>query len=243
VGGKGRVRLSKLRDELVRAHPSISDPDATIARGAVIVDGRIVSNPASLVREGASITLRTDEPLRGEAKLTAAFVAFEITVRDRIALDVGAAAGGFTRVLLAAGAHRVYAVDAGHGQLLGSLRQDARVINLEDTNLGDLDTDLIRDTIDVVTLDLSYLALSDAVPQLEHVRLADGAHAVGLVKPQFELGLSKPPHARAQLLEAVDKARDGFLAAGWQAAEWIESPIRGRRGSVEFVLHATRPQR
>jgi hypothetical protein len=63
------VRLRKLRDELVRAHPSISDPDAAIARGAVIVDGRIISNPAWLVREGAAITLRIDAPLRGEAKL------------------------------------------------------------------------------------------------------------------------------------------------------------------------------
>jgi 23S rRNA (cytidine1920-2'-O)/16S rRNA (cytidine1409-2'-O)-methyltransferase len=126
MGRKGHVRLRKLRDELVRVHPSIDDPDGAIARGAVVVDGRFVSNPVSLVREGAAITLRTDEPLRGEAKLKAALAAFEITVESQIALDVGAAAGGFTRVLLDAGAQRVYAVDAGHGQLLGSLRQDAR---------------------------------------------------------------------------------------------------------------------
>jgi len=240
VGRKGRVRLRKLRDELMRAHPSISDPDAVIAGGAVEVDGRIVSNPASLVREGAAIALRIDEPLRGEAKLQAALASFEITVRDRIALDVGAAAGGFTRVLLDAGARRVYAVDAGHGQLRGSLRQDARVVNLEATNLGELTTDLVCDTIDVVTLDLTYLALSDAVPQLETVRLAEGAHAVALVKPQFELGLAEPPRDLQQLGEALNKARDAFLGAGWQTPEWIESPVRGRRGSIEFFLHAMR---
>jgi 23S rRNA (cytidine1920-2'-O)/16S rRNA (cytidine1409-2'-O)-methyltransferase len=240
VGRKGRVRLRKLRDELVRLHPSISDVDAVIASGAVLVDGRIVSNPASLVREGAAITLRVDEPLRGEAKLRAALGSFEIPVRDRTALDLGAAAGGFTRVLLDAGARRVYAVDTGHGQLLGSLRQDERVINLEATNLGKLTIDLVPDEIDVVTLDLSYLALSEAVSQLETVRLADAAHAIALVKPQFELGLAEPPRQDAQLVEALNKARDAFVAGGWQVPESIKSPVRGRRGSIEFLLHAIR---
>lgn len=240
MGRKGRVRLRKLRDELVRAHPSISDPEAAIARGAVVVDGRVVSNPDSLVREGAAITLRPDGPLRGEAKLRAGLAAFDLPVRDRIALDVGAAAGGFTRVLLDRGARRVYAVDAGHGQLLGSLRQDQRVINLERTNLGDLNTELIPDEINLVTLDLSYLALREAVPQLENVTLANDAHAVALVKPQFELGLPPPPREWRQLLSAVAKARDAFLASGWEVAGWVESPVRGRRGSSEFLLHATR---
>src|SRR5439155_6075463 len=131
-------------------------------------------------REGAAITLRIDEPLRGEAKLKAALESFEIIVENRIALDVGAAAGGFTRALLDAGARRVYAVDAGHGQLLGSLRQDERVVNLEATNLALLDRALVPDTIDLVTLDLSYLSLAAAVPQLESIWLAAGAEAVAL---------------------------------------------------------------
>ena len=125
MGRKGRVRLRKLRDELVRAHPSITDPDAAIGRGAVVVDGRVVSNPASLVREGAAIALRIDKPLRGEAKLGSALRAFRLAVEGRIALDVGAAAGGFTRVLLEAGARRVYAVDAGYGQLGETLQASA----------------------------------------------------------------------------------------------------------------------
>jgi 23S rRNA (cytidine1920-2'-O)/16S rRNA (cytidine1409-2'-O)-methyltransferase len=240
MGRRRRVRLRKLRDELIRAHPSVKNPDALIARGAVVVDGRVVSNPGSLVREGAAIALRMEEPLRGEAKLRAALAAFEIPVEGRIALDVGAAAGGFTGVLLDAGARRVYAVDAGHGQLLGSLRQDPRVINLEATNLGALRSELVPDTISLITLDLSYLALSDAVPQLEAVRLAESADAVALVKPQFELGLPAPPEDAARLLEALGKARRGFLAAGWRVRGWIESPVRGRRGSVEFLLHAAR---
>lgn len=240
MGRKGRVRLRRLRDELVRVHPSITDPDATIARGAVIVDGRVVSNPASLIRQGAAITLRIDQPLRGEAKLKAAFDVFRIEVCDRIALDVGAAAGGFTRVLLEAGAKRVYAVDAGHGQLLGSLRQDVRVVNLEGVNIGELTTQLVPEVIEVVTLDLSYLALSDAVPQLETVQLAADADAVALVKPQFELGLATPPERETHLGMAVEHACDGFARAAWTVVGVIESPVRGGRGAREFLLHAKR---
>lgn len=186
---KGRLRLRKLRDELVRVHPSVVDPDATIRRGEVVVDGRINSNPGSLVRAGASIVLQVDVPLRGEVKLNAALLAFEIDAQDCIALDIGAAAGGFTRALLDAGARRIYAVDVGHGQLLGSLRQAERVTNLEATNLSELTVALVPDVIDLVTLDLSYLALSAAIRELERIRLADSVRAIALVKPQFELGL------------------------------------------------------
>ena len=237
---KRRVRLRKLRDELVRVQPAITDVDAAIVSGAVVVDGRIVTNPASLVREGAAIALRGERPLRGEAKLSAALAAFDVPISGRVALDVGAAAGGFTRVLLGAGARRVYAVDAGHGQLLGSLRLDDRVVVLEATNLGALDAELVPDEIAVVTLDLSYLPLAAAVPQLEAVRLAPAAHAVALVKPQFELRLAEPPRDQARLVEALQKARAGFVAAGWHVPQWIESPVRGRGGSREFLLHAVR---
>jgi 23S rRNA (cytidine1920-2'-O)/16S rRNA (cytidine1409-2'-O)-methyltransferase len=234
--------LRKLSDELVRAHPSITNPNELIARGGVVVDGRLVINPASLVRKGAAISLKVDVPLRGEAKLTAALTSFSVDVRGRVALDVGAAAGGFTRVLLKAGARRVYSVDAGHGQLVGSLRQDPRVVNLEATNLGTLNLGLVPDTVDVVTLDLSYLALRDAVPQLGSIRLDDRAHAIALLKPQFELGLREPPQDRKQLLDAVDSACNAFDNAGW-TSEWTGSPVRGRRGAIEFLLHATRQSR
>src|ERR1019366_5935529 len=100
--------------------------------------------------------------LRGEAKLSAALTAFGIDVSGRVALDVGAAAGGFTRVRLEAGARRVDAVDAGHGQLLGSLRQDPRVVNLEATNVGDLTAGMIPDPIEGGSIDVSYLSLSAA---------------------------------------------------------------------------------
>jgi 23S rRNA (cytidine1920-2'-O)/16S rRNA (cytidine1409-2'-O)-methyltransferase len=197
------------------------------------------TSPRSLARAGASIRLRTtDAPLRGEAELEAALAAFGVGVRGRVALDLGAAAGGFTRTLLRHGARRVYAVDAGHGQLVGSLRQDARVVVLERTNLADLAPVLVPEEVEVVTVDLSYLSLAEAVPQLSgRVRLAATADLVALVKPQFELGLARPPRSTR---EATEHAAAAIEAAGWRVVATVESPVRGRRGSVEAFVHATR---
>jgi 23S rRNA (cytidine1920-2'-O)/16S rRNA (cytidine1409-2'-O)-methyltransferase len=189
LGRKIRRRLRPLRQELARARPDIADPVAVIAAGHVLVDGRIVTNPASLVPVGASLRVRPPRTLRGEAKLGTALAAFGVQVRG-VAVDVGASAGGFTQALLAAGAARVYAVDTGHGQLLGSLRNDPRVVNLEGVNLGAV---AIVERVDVVSVDVSYLALADAVPQLERLPLARDAQLVALVKPMFELHAGGPP--------------------------------------------------
>jgi 23S rRNA (cytidine1920-2'-O)/16S rRNA (cytidine1409-2'-O)-methyltransferase len=240
LGRKGGRRLRRLLDEVARAHPKIHDPEEEIRRGAIVVDGRVMTNPASLIRAGASIVVRGEPVLRGEAKLRAALEAFEVVIEGRIALDVGASAGGFTRVLLEAGASKVYAVDVGHGQLLGSLRQDARVVNLEATNVAELNRANVPDVIGVVTIDLSYLALSVAVPQLACVRLARDAEAVALVKPQFELGLAEPPSDSEHLAQAVAKAQAGFEMSAWTVEGAIESPIRGARGAIEYLMHARR---
>jgi 23S rRNA (cytidine1920-2'-O)/16S rRNA (cytidine1409-2'-O)-methyltransferase len=243
VGRKGRRRLRRLLDEVARAHPHIENPRDEIVRGAIVVDGRVLTNPASLIREGASVVVRAEPTLRGEAKLRAALDSFGVVVCDRVALDVGAAAGGFTRVLLDAGAARVYAVDAGHGQLLGSLRQDPRVVNLEATNLAELDAATVPERIDVVTIDVSYLALAAAVPQLGRVQIGAGADAIALVKPQFELGLARPPTDEHRLREAVRRAQTAFLDCGWVVRGTLQSPVRGTRGAIEYLIHARRYDR
>jgi len=238
--GKARPRLRRLVDELARSHPHLDDPEERIRAGEIAVDGIVRTSPDARVRQGVRIAVRGDVVLRGERKLEAALAAFCLDVRGRAALDVGAAAGGFTRALLRAGARRVYAVDAGHGQLLGSLRLDPRVVNLERTNLGTLTRALVPETVDVVTVDLSYLALARAVPQLESVELARDADAVALVKPQFELGLAAPPRDRRELEEALDRACKAFAAAAWTVSGTIESPVRGSRGAIEFLVAARR---
>jgi 23S rRNA (cytidine1920-2'-O)/16S rRNA (cytidine1409-2'-O)-methyltransferase len=206
----------------------------------VLVDGRVILNPNSQVRQGASIAIQPPLVLRGEAKLRAALRAFPVAVSGRTALDAGAAAGGFVRVLLEAGVTRVYAVDAGHGQLLGSLRQDPRVVNLEATNLSELDTTVVPEPIEVVTLDLSYLSLAVGVRYLPRVQIAEGATLLALVKPMFELGLAAPPADDIQLERARRLAEQAIAAAGWAVEGSIRSPVKGARGATEFWVHATR---
>jgi 23S rRNA (cytidine1920-2'-O)/16S rRNA (cytidine1409-2'-O)-methyltransferase len=216
------------------------DAEAEIRAGHIWVDGFPRKNPAMLVAHNASVVLRTPQPLAGEAKLRAALDAFAPSITDRVALDVGAAAGGFTRVLLEAGARRVYAVDVGFGQLLGSLRQDARVINLERTNLGELDGERVPDPIDVVTIDVSYVSLASALPQLSRVAFSRDAELIALVKPMFELARADAPIDDASLAEALRRASTGIAAAGWQVVASIPSPVLGHHGAKELLVHARR---
>ena len=172
--------------------------------------------------------------------MRAALSGFDVLIAGRACLDLGAAAGGFTRVLLEAGASRVYAVDAGFGQLLGSLRQDPRVVNLEATNVAALDSRLIPDAIEVVTVDVSYLALAAAVAQLDRITIAADADLIGLVKPMFELRLATAPSDPGIVETAIARASTGIVAAGWQVVGAMPSPVLGGRGAVEALVHARR---
>ena len=175
--------------------------------------------------------------LHGVEKLSFALDRFFLDVHGRVAFDCGASTGGFTRALLDAGAARVYAVDVGFGQLLGSLRQDARVVNMERTNLADARVD---EPIDVVTLDLSYLPLVEALPQLT-IDLSLGANLLALVKPMFELHLGRLPDDQPAALEqATALVSDAAADAGWTVAATARSPVLGHGGAVEGFVHARR---
>ena len=227
-----------LRKRLIEDHPDI-DVDAALADGRVLVDGRYVSNPNAQVPPGAAVVVEDVLELRGVAKLGYALDRCAVPVSGAVALDVGAAAGGFTTALLERGAARVYALDAGHGQLLGSLRQDPRVVNLEATNVADAGPDVIADEIAVVSIDVSYLPLRAAVAQLSRVRFAAGAHLVGLVKPMFELALAALPTDPADHERAAEVAAAGMEAAGWTVLDTFPSAVTGRHGAVEWFVHAT----
>jgi 23S rRNA (cytidine1920-2'-O)/16S rRNA (cytidine1409-2'-O)-methyltransferase len=222
---------------VAKRFPTI-DVMAAIRAGHVWVNGFPVTNPDALVAPDASLVVRAPQPLAGEAKLRAAIAAFTPVIHGRVCVDVGASTGGFTRVLLEAGAQRVYAVDAGFGQLLGSLRQNPRVVNLERTNLGALDTTLVPDAVELVTIDVSYVSLARAIPQL-HLRFAREAELVALVKPMYELGLAAPP-PDDRLAEALQRAVTAVDAAGWEVAGAIDSPVTGGRGAKEMLIHARR---
>lgn len=236
----GPARRVTLVDALAARFPELDDPTAAVTTGRVRVDGKPALNPRGRVATTSSISVDPLPTLRGAAKLAAALDGFGVVVAGRVALDAGAAAGGFTSVLLDRGAARVYAVDAGHGQLRGSLQQDARVVSLERTNLGTLTPSLVPDTVGLVTLDLSYLSLAAAVPALDRIRLTAGADLVALVKPMFELALDRPPDDAERLEAALAAARRGIAQAGWHVVGDMESPARGARGAVEYFVHARR---
>ncbi len=128
-------------------------------------------------------------------------------------------------------------MDVGHGQLLGSLRQDPRVVNLENTNVADATID---EPLGLITIDVSYLSLSDAVAQLNRLTIGDGAELVGLVKPMFELKLATAPTDEASLEEATGKATDGITRAGWSMVGTLPSPVTGANGAIEGLVHARR---
>jgi 23S rRNA (cytidine1920-2'-O)/16S rRNA (cytidine1409-2'-O)-methyltransferase len=220
--------------------PDLDDFDEAIAQGHVLVNGVPSTNPKTQVAPGTSVVVREPKVFRGLTKLRGALDAFEVDVTGRVALDAGASAGGFVQALLEAGARKVYAVEVGYGQLLGSLRQDPRVVNLERTNIGDLGAHNVPDAIELISLDLGFLALATGVPQLNQLELAPDADLVALVKPTAELGLPSPPQDKASIKDAVDRAGEAVTTAGWEVLGAVESPIRGSRGAIEWFLHGRR---
>jgi 23S rRNA (cytidine1920-2'-O)/16S rRNA (cytidine1409-2'-O)-methyltransferase len=238
VASPNRAPFVALITLLQSRFPSITDPSRAIARGLVLVDGATVTNPNSRVRLTASVRLLTPKPLRGTLKLRAALAELDVRPGGRVALDLGAAAGGFTHALLEAGATRVYAVDVGSGQLRGWLRADPRVVNLERTNLADVGPRLVPEPVDLVTLDLSYLAVADALPQLDPAVLAPDAALVALVKPTYELHAAELADDPALVAAAVHAACERMAREGWFVRATVPSPILGARGAVEVFVHA-----
>ncbi|HEX4490975.1 MAG TPA: SAM-dependent methyltransferase [Acidimicrobiia bacterium] len=235
------ARFVALVQLLARHRPDV-EPVAILEQ-RVLVDGRIVDNPRALVRADASMRVVPARRLRGDVKLSHALDSFAIVVRGRVALDVGASAGGFTRALLARGARRVYAVDVGTGQLVGALRVDPRVVNLEGVNLAEIDRRLVPATVDLVVMDLSYLAVASAVPQLGAIDVGDAADLVALVKPTFELRSAHLVEHTIDIERAVGLANRALTACGWTPTASCAAPRTGAARAREVFVHARRTSR
>jgi 23S rRNA (cytidine1920-2'-O)/16S rRNA (cytidine1409-2'-O)-methyltransferase len=233
-----RVPVVALLTVLQRRFPGLDDPARLIKEGAALVNGVPADSPRTRVRADAVIQIRHTRPLRGTIKLAHALSAFGIDAAGAVALDLGAAAGGFTQALLDAGAARVYAVDAGTGQLRGRLRVDPRVINLERTNLARLGPHLISEPVDLITMDLSYLAIADAIGQVDQQMLAPAAQLIALVKPTFELRAATLADQPQQVAAAAQAATRALEEHRWRVQGQQPSPILGAKGAVEILLHA-----
>ncbi|MGH1570100.1 TlyA family RNA methyltransferase [Methylobacterium sp. P31] len=217
---------------------------AAIRAGLVHVDGRPLTRASEPIAPGARIEAAAEHPYasRGGLKLAAALDAFGLDPGGRTCLDVGASTGGFTDVLLGRGAHHVYAVDVGRGQLHPRLAADPRVTNLEGTDIRSLDPAALARHPDFASIDVSFIGLRLVLPALPAL-LAPGAAVVALIKPQFEAGrarvgrggLVRDPAVHAEVCAAVRAALEELGAA---ILGLVESPVPGGDGNTEFLIGA-----
>ncbi len=238
----------RLDTELVRRGLARSREQAAdlIAAGRVAVAGQTAGKAATQVGQDAAITVEesgrgADYASRGGRKLEGGLAAFPgLVVAGQRCLDAGASTGGFTDVLLRAGAAHVVAVDVGYGQLAWALRTDPRVTVLDRVNVRQLTPDQVAPAPGLVTADLSFISLVLVLPALAACAAAD-ADFVLLVKPQFEVGKGKvgaggvvrDPAQRAEAVAAVAAAA---LEIGLGAAGVAASPLPGPSGNVEYFL-------
>lgn len=227
--------------------------DSRAKAQALILAGLAYSGERKLEKAGQA--LAPDAPLevrgkehpwvsRGGVKLAHALDTFGWDVTGAVALDVGSSTGGFTDVLLQRGAARVYAVDVGTNQLAWKLRQDPRVIVHEQTNARYLTSDIVREPVDIVVCDASFIGLAKVLDAaLGFAR--PGGRLVALVKPQFEAerheigkgGVVRDPAVHERVCAA---AAEWVVSRGWTVERIEPSPIKGPEGNVEFLLAAVR---
>ncbi len=245
TSGEKRRRLDQLLVERGLAE-SRARAQALVLAGLVQSGSRRLEKPGQLLAPDAPLQVRgRDHPWvsRGGVKLAHALDRFAIDPEGLICLDVGASTGGFTDVLLARGAARVYAVDVGRGQLAWRLRNDARVVVLERTNARRLTGRQVPEPVNLVVCDVSFIGLDKALPA-PLALTAENAGLIALIKPQFEVGRAqverggvvRDPGARQAAVERIS----AWLSAlpGWRVLGWCESPITGPEGNVEYLIAA-----
>ncbi len=243
-------RRLRLDAELVRRRLARSREHAAtlIAEGRVTVSGQPAHKSATQVEAVASIVVSDvdagpDYVSRGAHKLLGAFAAFQpggLAVEEKVCLDAGASTGGFTDVLLRAGASHVFAVDVGYGQLAWPLQTDHRVTVRDRCNVRGLTSDSFTPRPQVVVADLSFISLRMVLPALRAAASPD-ADLVLMVKPQFEVGrerlgsggVVRDPALRAAMVVEVGESA---YALGLGTLGVTASPLPGPAGNVEFFL-------
>ena len=219
---------------------------ALIMAGLVTSDTRRLDKPGLRVAPDIPLALKgRDHPWvsRGGVKLAHGLAHFRIEPKDLVCLDIGASTGGFTDVLLAAGAAKVYAVDVGHGQLAWKLRQDPRVVVCEKTNARHLSRESVPEPAGLIVCDASFIGLETILPAPMALAGPD-AHLVALIKPQFEAGRGEVGKGGVvrdpAVVDEACRRISAWLAGrqGWRVLGMTESPITGADGNREFLIAA-----
>lgn len=212
-----------------------------IMAGQVRVNGQVALKPAVSVVADAPIDIEHGPPYvsRGGEKLAAALLAFPIVVAGKVCADVGASTGGFSDCLLQAGAQKIYAIDVGKGVLHWKLRQDQRMVVMENTNARFVET--LPEPVELSVIDVSFISLKVLLPVVAGWYAGSG-DLVALIKPQFEAGRAEVAHGdgvirdpnihRSVLQDVLRHAG----SVGYTARGLIRSPLLGPKGNVEFLV-------
>ncbi len=225
--------------------PSREKAKAIIMSGKVYVNGQ-KEDKAGTAFDESKIRLEVRGTTlkyvsRGGLKLEKAMEAWQLSLENRVCMDIGASTGGFTDCMLQNGASRVYSVDVGHGQLAWKLRNDQRVVCMEQTNFRYMKPEDIGEQLDFASVDVSFISLTKILIPARNL-LKTGGEMVCLVKPQFEAGREKvgkngvvrEPEVHREVIERmVDYAH----SIGFTVLHLEYSPIRGPEGNIEYLLH------
>lgn len=235
-----KMRLDSLLVERGLAD-SRAKAQALIMAGQVRVNGQVALKPATAIPSDSALEVESGPRFvsRGGGKLDAALAAFAIDVGGRACADVGASTGGFTDCLLQRGAAKVYALDVGKGVLHWKLRNDPRIVVMEETNARFVES--LPEKVSLVSVDASFISLKVLLPVIQHW-LADNSEVVCLIKPQFEAGrrhtargqgvIRDPEIHKQVILEVLTFAQKiGFGLRGL-----IRSPVLGPKGNAEFLV-------
>lgn len=244
-------KANKLRLDVLLVQRGLAESrakaQAMIFAGQVLVNGRKQDKAGALVPDDAEIRI-LGEVLpyvsRGGLKLEAALKEFKVFVDGKTALDVGASTGGFTDCLLQHGCKKVYSVDVGYGQMAWKLRQDPRVVVIERTNIRAMEPTLVPGQVDITVIDASFISLEKIIPSILKF-LKPGSDVIALIKPQFEVGKGQVGKGgivrdEAARSAAVERIKEFVAGHGFEVKGVIPSPITGRDGNVEFLIHAVR---
>ena len=236
-----KVRIDELMVRRALA-ADVSSAKALIMTGIVYINEQRVSSGAVKVLDDTYIDVH-DKSLkyvsRGGLKLEKALNVFPITLNDKICMDIGASTGGFTDCMLQNGAKKVFSVDVGYGQLAWKLRNDARVINLERTNIKNVTLSLLGTSIDFASADVSFISLKQIFAAAKDIISPDGI-MVTLIKPQFEArkeevgekGVVRDPAIHKRVIKNVL----GYACEyGFSPKMLTFSPVKGPEGNIEYL--------
>ena len=217
---------------------------AVIMSGIVYVDGQKEDKAGQTFADTANIEVRGSTlkyVSRGGLKLEKAMECFDVSVKDKVCMDIGASSGGFTDCMLQNGAKKVYAVDVGHGQLAWKLRNDTRVVVMEKTNIRYVKPEDIGESIDFASIDVSFISLSKVLPAAYNL-LGERGEIVALIKPQFEAGREKVGkkgvvREKSTHIEVIQNCFAYAGENGFFVRELEFSPVKGPEGNIEYLYH------